>query len=153
VTRLVVAGTRTWDSGLRAAGVCVLSGLGCSILFAEQGVPWLPRSVPPELFVIASLPLAAAIALVIRRRGIACAGRVTLEGDVLEFERSLWRARVQLSDLAGYRDGDPDFVELIRRRGARRSFFFPRLTIPTCSEEARVQVLRALDARGLERLE
>jgi hypothetical protein len=57
-------------------------------------------------------------------------------------------AKLGWDELAGYRDGSIDYVELIPR--ARRGRW-PPLTIPTPTEELRTAVLRALDERGLAR--
>jgi hypothetical protein len=120
-------------------------------------IPWMPSGAPvflvvlhPAFWKLVLLPLGVVLAIVAARHIQARAGQVVFFADRIELSKHEGAAVVHWSDLAGFRDGSSDFVQLLRR-GERIAS--AQLTVPTPTEETRVAVLRLLDERGLHRVE
>ncbi len=153
MTRFVVEGTRTWSGGTLVFWFFIIGGMLAAGLTRGSELPWLkPLQGAEQLICLGSFVLGVLSAFFLWRRSIARAGRVELAEGGFTFTRGWRRDWIALADLAGYRDGDVDFVELVRKKDVPISKDFPRLTIPTPTEKDRVTVLAALDASGLRRL-
>jgi hypothetical protein len=100
---------------------------------------------------VALIFTAALVSAVFFRRNLAGRwGRVEFRALTITFKKGGAKAMVGWADLAGFRDDDATFIELVSRKG-----IFPRawLTVPTPLESQRVAVLELLVARGIPRIE
>ncbi len=135
--------------------VALLGGglaLGSVLALTRLNLPWM---LPPWLV---EHPLVAPVAFVfaagfaaglVKPFFMARAGRVTLSPEGVQW-RGRFRSFTAWSEVEAYSDALPTTVRLVRRGKSAPSH---KLAIPTRGEEARVAVLRALDARGLRRVE
>jgi hypothetical protein len=144
----VVHGARSTD---RAAWVVFLVIVAAGIAAGLQPIAGIQRF--GCIVWLGAFALAWAAAWFVSRRAEARAGRVELDEERILFVRGPYWGYVPWSDVAGYRDGDADFVELVRKDGTRPVEWSPRLAVPTLTEKDRVAVLELLDRRGLNRIE
>jgi hypothetical protein len=149
----VIQGGDAW-SGCSSV-VFVLSvplAIAAAGIASVSPLPWL-REGGAALVCFGTFVLAVAVSFGLWRRSVARSSRVVLDELGVEISRDLFHENFPWRDLAGYRDGDTDFVELVRPAGVARRTRFPRLTVPTLTEKDRVAVLAFLDARGIRRLD
>ncbi len=129
-----------------------LVALGSVLALERLHLPWmLPGSlvehpvVAPMAFVFA----AGFAAGLVKPFFMARAGTVTLSAEGVQW-RGRFRSFTAWSEIEAYSDALPMTVRLVRRGKSVPSH---KLGLPTRGEEARVQVLCFLDARGLRRVE
>jgi hypothetical protein len=156
MSRLVVRGAPA-SSNIPAFvfGLVLVAAAGAGFAAEQDLFPWLSNlEVGRFSGVICVGTTVAGLMLVafLSRRSSATLGRVELEDSTLDFFRDRMHVRLNAADLAGYRDGDDDFIELELRGDASVPRSFRPLTIPTPTEKDRVAVLEALDRCGLRRL-
>jgi hypothetical protein len=148
---------KRWSHPVLALLLFCLLAIATALLAYFGQIPWLRRGAPAYLLVLnpafwklVLLPLGVVFAIVVARHVQARAGRVEFFVDRIAFSKREGAVEVHWSDLACFRDGSSDFVQLVRK-GERLGS--STLTVPTASEEARVAVLALLDARGVPREE
>ncbi|MEZ0227644.1 MAG: hypothetical protein ACAI25_03410 [Planctomycetota bacterium] len=153
---LTVTGAHSWSTGRGVLLVWVLAGGGALVLTATGEAPWLPLLPRPLVglgILLGSTFGAVLTSFLVVRRSKARAGHVVFHERWIVFLRAAETTTVGFDEIQGFRDGDADFVELVRKPGVSASIAFPRLTVPTPTEKDRVAVLAVLDARGIRRLD
>lgn len=125
-----------------AAGVAttLLAGSGRSPVVGAAG----------KLACPASFVLGWAAAWFLSRRSMIRSARAELDEEKVGILSEPYRVTLFWRDIDGFRDHDADFVEVVTDRWPRG---YPKLGIPTLSEQDRTAVLAFLDARGLRRLD
>ncbi len=141
---------------LALVGFC--SVVVATALLAYLGqIPWLPKGAPIYLFVLhpaflklVLLPAAVLFAVLFTRHVHARSGHVEFFVDRIAFSKHEGAVEVHWSDLAAYRDGSSEYVQLVRKGDRIAS---ADLAVPTPDEATRVAVLKLLDDRGIAREE
>lgn len=149
-------GAARWGVALLAT-LCVLGAVAA--LTSSPLVRWLHGGGGgPGVALLLLLAIAVGVVLpliALDRWELRRAARVELypERVVLLRERSAHgRVELRWDELAGFRDGEAGWVELVARPRAT-PVLSDLLAIPTPTDEARAALLAALDGRGLPRLE
>lgn len=149
-------GGERWGVALLAT-LCVLGGVAA--LTASPLIQWLHAGRGgPGVALLLLLGVATGVVvplIALDRWELRRAARVELypERVVLLRERE-GHARLELrwEELAGFRDGQAEWIELVPRPRPT-PVLSDLLAIPTPTDEARAALLAALDGRGLRRLE
>ncbi len=152
VAHLVIEGRDRWGLSSVLIVFSVFLALGASAIASVSPFPWL-REGGAALVCVGTLVVGVGASFGLWRRSVARSARVVLDQCVEVSRGPFHHESFEWQELAGYRDGETDYIELVRAPGARAPTAFPRLTIPTLSEKDRVAVLELLDRRGLRRLE
>jgi hypothetical protein len=140
-----------WYAG-KAIPIFVIFSVAIGVEIGRAMFPWSPslRLEAPVGAAAVALLLGLALRLS-RRHFIARTGRAIFFEDRVVLAKSRIGLRrpitveLEWRELAGFRDGSIDYVELIPRRPDVRAM----LTVPTPSEEERTAVLALLDAHGV----
>jgi hypothetical protein len=118
----------------------------CAKTFGPQIADKAPELEMFLEFGAVCIPLGFVTACVlVMRRSLRRCGRVELTAAGARLQRT--REFLFWSELEGFRDGESDVVELVRRGRSGSAY------VPTVDESARTGVLAFLTERGLKRLE
>jgi hypothetical protein len=153
VARSASRQTAGWVAPLAHIGVIVIATL--TYLATRDGLlPWTP--VAPEwVYKLGAFTLAVSLSALVRWRQRHRGLKVDFHEQVILFGVLGGRVGVEVpwSDVAGFKDGDADSVELLRRPGAPRLKMKRPLLVPTPTEADRTAVLALLIERGVSRVE